>query len=304
MVGSYAVLFAADHAHLTPVRVGLFVSASAAGGIVVSALAGRRFDRRPTRAYAIAAALITALGLALLTTTTSFPLLLLIAGTLLATGQAAFPQLFTLARVVLGEGRAGQRSAPLLRSGWSLAWAVGPLAAAWVLAQAGFAGLLWSAAAVLVLTALSTAAVPAPPRVDERPGTADDERRAPVHPLALALLATSVALFFLAMFAGSVALPLFVTRGLHQPDAAVGVLFSACAAVEVVAALALAALPHRISQRALLVAGMGALVSYFAVVVSAHGMALLLVGQVARGVAIAVVGAAGIRFFQDLLEPA
>ena len=45
------------------------------------------------------------------------------------------------------------------------------------------------------------------------------------------------------MFAGSVALPLFVTRLLHQPASAIGLLFSACAAVEVVAALALAARP-------------------------------------------------------------
>jgi SET family sugar efflux transporter-like MFS transporter len=113
-----------------------------------------------------------------------------------------------------------------------------------------------------------------------------------------------VVLFFLAMFAGSIALPLYVTRGLHQPDTAVGLLYSACAAVEVVAALALAALPQRVSQRALIAAAMGALAAYFAITVLAHGMALLLLGQVARGIAIAVVGAAGIRFFQEIMAPA
>jgi SET family sugar efflux transporter-like MFS transporter len=106
------------------------------------------------------------------------------------------------------------------------------------------------------------------------------------------------------MFAGSVALPLFVTRSLHQPEAAVGLLFSACAAVEVVAALALAAIPARVSQRALILGGMVAFVLYFALTVVAHGMPLLLAGQVARGIAIAVVGAAGIRFFQEFLAPA
>lgn len=78
----------------------------------------------------------------LLTTTTSFPLLVAIAITLIAAGSAAFPQLFTLARVVLGAGPAGQRTAPLLRSGWSLAWALGPLAGAALLSRTGFTGML------------------------------------------------------------------------------------------------------------------------------------------------------------------
>src|SRR4051794_7229445 len=130
MAGAYLVLFASDHAHLTPTQVGVFVSAPAAGGIVLGALAGRRFDRRPARGYAIAAATLGALGFALLTTTPSVPLLILIAITLVAAGQAAFPQLFALARVGLGDSNVGRRSAPLLRSGWSLAWALGPLAGA------------------------------------------------------------------------------------------------------------------------------------------------------------------------------
>jgi MFS transporter, SET family, sugar efflux transporter len=306
MVGSYLVLFASDQVHLTPVQIGLFVSAPAAGGIVVSAVVGRRFDRRPTKGYAIAAAALSALGLVLLTTTTSFPLLVAIAITLIAAGSAAFPQLFTLARVVLGDGPAGQRSAPLLRSGWSLAWALGPLAGAALLPRTGFTGILWSAAAILVLSALVAATVPAPPVSGATDEPAPPQRQAAtaVRPRILALLVASVVLFFLAMFAGSVALPLYVTRGLHQSDTTVGLLYSACAAVEVLAALALAALPRQVSQRALIAAAMGALAAYFAVTVIAHGVALLLVGQIARGIAIAVVGAAGIRYFQDLLHPA
>jgi SET family sugar efflux transporter-like MFS transporter len=311
MVGSYLVLFASEQAHLTPVLIGLFTSAPAAGGIVVSALIGRRFDRAPTKRYAVAAAVLGATGFVLLTTTTSFPLLMVVAITLVAAGQAAFPQLFALARVALGDGRVGQRSAPLLRSGWSLAWALGPLAGAVLLPRTGFTGLLWTAAAILVLTALSAASVPAPPpsvnRVgDEATRAEQEEQRAvpPVRPVVLVPLVISVVLFFLAMFAGSVALPLYVTRGLHQPDTTVGLLYSACAAVEVLAALALAGLPRRVSQRALIAAAMSALVAYFAVTVLAPGMTLLLLGQVARGIAIAVVGAAGIRFFQDLMNPA
>jgi SET family sugar efflux transporter-like MFS transporter len=337
MAGAYFVLFAADEVGLGPIQVGVVVSAPAVGGILLSTVLGRRFDLRPTRLYAAVAAAAGALGFALMTTTRSFVLLVLIALTLIGAAQAAFPQLFSLARVVLGHGAAGQRSAPLLRSAWSLAWALGPLIGAAVLARAGYPEIFGGAALVLALTAVVTLAVPRPPSAaphqpaadpdeataadpdeapaadpDEAPAAGPDEAPAPdldeaparTGRIALALLTASIAAFFTAMFAGSVALPLFVTRSLHQPEAAVGVLFSACAAVEVVAALALAAIPVRVSQRLLILGGMLAFVLYFALTVAARGMPLLLVGQVARGIAIAVVGAAGIRYFQEFLAPA
>jgi SET family sugar efflux transporter-like MFS transporter len=206
--------------------------------------------------------------------------------------------------VVLGEGATGRRSAPLLRSGWSLAWAVGPLAGAVVLATAGFGGIFCAAAAVLALTALVTLAVPAPAL--PAPEAVPVQRPAvpSVRPAAVVLLVTAVMLFYLATFAGSVALPLHVTRGLDLPASAVGLLYSACAAVEVVAALALARFPAGTGERGLIAAAMGAFAAFCVLAVLADGMALLLVAQLARGVAIAVVGAAGIRFFQDVLAPA
>src|SRR5205823_1927706 len=123
-----------------------------------------------------------------------------------------------------------------------------------------------------------------PPSTAHEPAKSVEEEPPRRRGIGLALLTGSVAAFFTAMFAGSVALPLFVTRALHQPEAAVGLLFSACAAVEVVAALALAAIPARVSQRALILAGMAAFVLYFALTVVSDGMPLLLVGQVARGI--------------------
>jgi predicted MFS family arabinose efflux permease len=171
MSAPYLVLFAVDQAHLSPLQVGLFASASGVGGIVVSSVLGRRFDRRPTRVHIVTVALAGAIGYALLV-------------------------------------------------------------------------------------------------------------------------------------AGSLALPLFVTRELHQPATALGWLFSACAFVEVLGTLALAGLPARISQRWLIVAAMGLFVVYFVVTLLASGMGVLLAAQIARGGAIAIVGAAGIRYFQDVMAPA
>ncbi len=308
MVGSYAVLFAADEVGLGPVQVGVFASAPAVGGILVSPLLGRRFDRRPTRRYAALVAVVGALGLCVMAVSRSFVVLVVVALMLMGPLSAAFPQLFSLAHVVLGDGAAGRRSVPLLRSQWSLAWAIGPLLGAAVLARSGYPALLLAAATTLLLTAALTLTVPRPSTPaanadrDEPPST-QEAPSAPMGRLPLALLVAAVAAFFTAMYAGSVALPLFVSRALHQPDSSVGVLFSVCAAVEVVAALALAALPPRVGQRALIIAGMVAFVVYFGVTVVARGMPLLLAGQVARGVGIAIVVAAGIRLFQEALAP-
>jgi SET family sugar efflux transporter-like MFS transporter len=306
MVGSYAVLFVSDEVGLTPLQVGVFVSAPAMGGIVVSWLLGRRFDQRPTRRYAAVVTALGALGLLLMTRTSSFAVLVLLALTLLGGLTAAFPQLFALARIVAGGGPAAERSAPLLRSAWSLAWAIGPLIGAVLLTRTSFAAILAAAAGALAMTSAVVLTVPPPGGTHAASTEAqhDPPPSSRSSRLRLALLTGSVALFFTAMFAGSVALPLFVTRSLHQPASAVGLLFSACAVVEVVVALGLAALPSQVSQRLLIVGGMATFVVYFVLTVLARGMALLLVGQVARGVAIAVVGAAGIRFFQDVLAPA
>ncbi|MGY0002394.1 sugar efflux transporter [Micromonospora sp. I033] len=295
MVNSYIVLFGADVVGLTPLQIGVWASVVAVGGITIGWWLGRLFDRRPARTYAIVVILLGSAGYVLLPRVSSFLVLLLMAATVLGALGAAFPQLFALARSVLGEGATGQRSAPLLRSAWSLAWAVGPLLGALVLSRGGYSWLMWTAAGVFLASALTVFAVPRPGSVaaaNSSPGST------PV------LLTVSVTLFFAAMFAGGLALPLFVTRALHQQPGSVGVLFSVCAAVEVAATLGLAVVPARVSQRAVILCGFGSFVCYYALTVVSSGMPMLVFGQVFRGVGIAVVGAAGIRYFQDLLAPA
>ncbi|BBH69943.1 putative sugar efflux transporter [Actinoplanes sp. OR16] len=296
MINSYIVLFGADVAGLSPVQIGVWSSVFAISGITIGWWLGRRFDRRPSRAYAIVVLLLGAAGYLLLPRVTSFPVLLLMAATVLGAMGSAFPQLFALARAVLGEGAAGRRSAPLLRVAWSLAWATGPLLGALVLSRSGYTWLIRVAAGVIVVAALTVLLVPRPPAAVATAASA--KGRTPV------LLTAGVTLFFAAMFAGGLALPLFATRELHQPPASLGVLFSVCAAVEVVATLGLAALPGWVSQRALILGGFAAFAGYYAMTVVAAGMTMLLLAQVLRGTGIAIVAAAGIRYFQDLLAPA
>ncbi|GAB2684635.1 sugar efflux transporter [Kribbella swartbergensis] len=303
MTGSYLVLFASESAGLSPLRTGIFMSAVALGGIVFSAVFGRAFDRSPARRWAAIAAGAGAIGFGLLPVVSDFAVLILLALTLLGVAGAGYPQVFALADVRFA-GRLKQTAAPLLRSGWSLAWAAGPLIGAWVLATTGYDGLFRASAVALLLTVAAIFVVPRPEAArDPRAGGERVSDRA-VPRLSVALLAASMMLVHTAMFAGFVALPLFVTGELGRSGSAVGVLFSACAVVEIVAALALVWILPRVNRRLLILLGIGLFVAYFLLVAPAQGMAALLIAQVARGAAIAVIGTAGIQHFQSVLAPA
>jgi SET family sugar efflux transporter-like MFS transporter len=304
MVGSYFVLFVTEVVGLTPFQTGAFVSVHGAGGILLAWLAGRGYDRRPSRGYAAASMFSGAIALWLLTVVRSYAWLFVLAVTLLAALAAAFPQLFALGRHLLGDTPQAGRSVPLLRSVWSLAWAAGPLIGAVVRTAAGFGAIIRTAAVVLAVAAIWVLVAVPRPGPHHPPDLPGGEPVPKVPRTVTVLLTTGITLFFTAMFAASVAMPLFVTRELGQNASAVGVLFSVCAAAEVIAALLLAAVPARISQRLIILTGMGGFVFFFALTVLADDMGLLVAGQVVRGIAIAVVGAAGIRWFQDVMAPA
>jgi SET family sugar efflux transporter-like MFS transporter len=302
MIGPYLVLFGADEAHLSPLRVGVFMSVIAVSGLAVSAWLGRRYDRSASRAPAFIALAAPAVGYLALTTTTSYALLLLIAAAFLGAGMAAFPQLFTLARTHLDRSAGGSagRGTPALRSVWSLAWAIGPMIGAAVLAWQGYRGLLVLTALAFALVAVPLLLLGATPAAPPRPAAAAGTRL--TRPMLLA--AASFTLFHTAMLSGSVVLPLYLTRTLERPNGDVGLLFSACALVEVPAALSLALLPARVRKRRVILLGMVLLVAYFLLVAATSSMPLLIGTQLARGVALAVVGALGIIYVQDLLPRA
>jgi SET family sugar efflux transporter-like MFS transporter len=300
MIGPYLVLFGADEAGLSPLQVGVFLSLMSLSGLAVSTWLGRRYDRSPSRWPAFVAVAAPAVGYLALTTTVSYPLLVLIGVGLLGAGMAAFPQLFTLARTHLDRsgGRAVRHGTPALRSTWSLAWAIGPMIGAAVLSTRGYDGLMLCTALAFALVAvplLVLGGTPARTRPDDvRADDADRPTRRMLLP------AASFTLFHTAMLAGSVVLPLYVTRTLDRPDGDVGLLFSVCALVEIPAALATMLLPARIAKRPVILLGMLLFTAYFVLVAISSGMVMLIATQVTRGVALAVVGALGITYVQDL----
>ncbi len=304
MTGSYLVLFASEEAGLSPLRVGLFVSAVALGGIVVSTVFGRRFDRSPTRRWVVVAAAASAAGFALVPWTDGFWPLMLIGVTLLGAAGAGYPQLFALADTAF-EGAIKKRIAPLLRSGWSLAWAVGPLLGAWLLGVGGYSSLFSVAAIVLVLTIGVVALVPRAADVAPGPGSATPSTVEQSRPGGfIVLLTAAMVLVHTAMFAGSVALPLYVTAELDRPSGDVGLIFSACAVVEIAAALLLVWVLPRVRLQRLVLVGLVLFIVYFVVAALADSLSAVLIAQLARGAAIAIIGTAGIQLFQAVLAPA
>jgi SET family sugar efflux transporter-like MFS transporter len=300
MIGPYLVLYGTGEARLSPLQVGVFLSVISVSGLAVSTWLGHRYDRTPSRWPAFVAVGAPAAGYLALGTTTSYPLLLLIGAGLLGAGLAAFPQLFTLARTHLGGAAAG-RSTPALRSVWSLAWAVGPMLGGLALTRTGYDGLLLVTALAFAGVALPLALLGRTPSV-AGPGAAAAAPVAPARPTLLALGAFT--LFHTAMLAGSVVLPLYVTRTLERPDGDVGLLFTVCALVEIPVALALIRRSSAQRQRRLILLGMLLLAAYFVLLAAGSTMAVATGSQIARGAGIALVGALGITYMQDLVPHA
>ena len=312
MTGSYIVLFGADRARLSPFEIGVFITVSALSGIVMSTWLGRRYDKSPSRVPALLAVGAPAVGYLLLAMTTSYPMLLVIAVAFLGLGAAAFPQLFAMARSQLDARTptGAERRLPALRSGWSLAWALGPVIGGFVLAQRGFGELF-----VLAAVAFGTVTLPVlllgPPRRDspgERtaqvdlsgPATSDVEQAGRHRPGRIPIVVViSFTLFHIAQFAGAIAMPLYVTQVVNRRAGDVGLLFSVGALVEVPAALGLMLLPGRAATQRLISLAMALFVAYFVMGAVSSSLSSLVLAHTARGAAIAVVGALGISYFQN-----
>jgi MFS transporter, SET family, sugar efflux transporter len=298
VIGPYLVLYGTQTAHLTPLQAGLFMSVISVGGLAVSTWLGRRYDRAASRWPALVAVGAPAAGYAALTTTSSFPVLLIIGAVLLSAGTAGFPQIFALARTHYDRlgGSTSSRRTPALRSIWSLAWAAGPIIGGAVLAAGGYHRLLQVTALTFGLVAVPLLLLGRTPRIhrDDRARTGEGRTTA-----AMLFAAAGFTCFHTAMLSGSVVLPLYVTGTLHQSDGTVGLLFTVCALVEIPVALATMMVPARVRKVAIL-AGMLALVGYFLLVAASTTVSLLIGTQVARGIALASAGALGITYVQDL----
>ena len=302
VAGSYLTLFAVNQAHLSPLALGIFLTVLALSGIIISTAFGFWLDRTPSLAPLFLALLMTVVGYTLLTVTTQYLLLLLVAALPLGTGAAAFPQLFALAKGHLDPigVQAAERGTAMMRATWSVAWAVGPALGALVITFFEFRGVFLTTAvsAVLANAIIGFARVRATGRT-----MTTDANQTPAHPTIreTGLAASSLTFFHMAMFMGSIALPIVATQKLGGTNADIGLIFSVCAFLEVLVMLTFVLRPSISGTRRWLSAGFVAFVLYFLAITWAPSVAILLLAQALCTIGIGFVGYHGISYIQVLM---
>lgn len=146
----YLSLFGIERAGMTPLRLGIFMTAIAASGVITSTVAGRWSDatgrHRPLLLASLAAATLGYLSLCLVR---QYALLLAVGIAFIGAGGCALSLVFSFSRAALPAVDDAERTfaSATLRTILSAAWVFGPAVGALVLAAVGFYGLFLFAAA-------------------------------------------------------------------------------------------------------------------------------------------------------------
>jgi MFS transporter, SET family, sugar efflux transporter len=301
VAGSYMTLFAVDQGRMNPLELGIFLVAFALSGMAVNTGFGRWFDSQPSMVPVFLVLVTTTAGYLLLTTTTRFYLLLLIACGPLATSLACFPQLFALAKGQLDQAGAdtAERGIAMLRGTWSIAWAIGPALGALIISQFDFLGVFMTSALCAGFAILSLASVRVPAASSRKLGSGAKLTTQPGDHTWLAAL--SMVFFHMAMFMGSIALPIVTTHELGGTKADVGLIFSVCAFLEVLVMFAFVIRPSKAGNRHWISFGFLAFILYFLVATWSHSVAGLLGAQILRATGIGLIGYQGISYIQALM---
>jgi SET family sugar efflux transporter-like MFS transporter len=168
-----------------------------------------------------------------------------------------------------------------------------------VVSAFGFRGAFFASAAFGVVALLTLALVRARPDL----GDAAHRNRCkpPTRSLPIALAFAALALFHTAMFMGSIPLPIVLTTSLGGVESDVGLMFSFCAALEIIVMGALIWRPLKRGVRMAIVVGFAAFVAYFVALALARSVGLVFWAQILRAIGIALVSYLGIGFLQSLL---
>jgi MFS transporter, SET family, sugar efflux transporter len=156
----------------------------------------------------------------------------------------------------------------MMRATWSIAWAVGPALGALMINWLDFSGVFLTGAmcaaiaTIIVISARVDALRTTPKAVDPEP------RSRTIRQAGFA--ASSLVFFHMAMFMGSIALPVVMTHELGGTKADVGLTFSVCAFLEVPVMLAFVLRPSVPGNHGWISAGFLAFIAYFLAVAWVH----------------------------------
>ena len=238
-------LFLTTEVKVRPLWVGLFYTANAVAGIVVSFLLAKRSDTRGDRRRLILLCCLMAVGNCLLFAFNRDYLTLITAGVLMsAVANTAMPQIFALAREYAdSEAREVVMFSSVMRAQLSLAWVIGPPLSFALSLNYGFTVMFLIAAATFAICVLLVGfMLPSVPRAADGDGLRDGAS-APIAP-ASAWRNRDVRLLFIAsmlMWTCNtmyiIDMPLYITADLGLPEGLAGVLMGTAAGLEIPAML-------------------------------------------------------------------
>lgn len=296
---SYMALLAVEKIGMSPLELSAFLTLSAISGIAVTTVFGHLHDRRPVLwpLFISLGAKVLAFGLCAVLTQSW--MLIAVAVALFGPSSASFALMFAMAKGSLDRvgGETVSRGMASLRVASSLSWAIGPALGAALVAGWSFTGVyvgaaLLSALALLVVFASRIKVVPA----------ATEERQKITLGVVLAAAPAVVAMtaFHTSMFMGSNAMSIVVARELGS-ETDVGLLFSLCAALEVVVMGLFVVRPMRKASIGLLAFGFLLFAGYFIMAIVWPTLLSLYLGQILRAAGIGILSVVGMAYVQELL---
>lgn len=146
----YLSLFGVERAGMSPLRLGIFMTAIATSGVIASTAAGRYSDATGKHRLLLLVSLCAAtLGYLSLCIVRDYRMLLAVGIAFIGAGGCALSLVFSFSRAALPAADDAERTfaSATLRTILSAAWVFGPAVGALVLAAAGFYGLFLFAAA-------------------------------------------------------------------------------------------------------------------------------------------------------------
>lgn len=294
-------LFLSQEINASPFFVGLFYSANAIIGIILSQILAKYSDRHDDRRkIMIYCCLIAVAGCLLFAYNRNYYVLILLGTTLLSLGSASNPQSFALAREYAeSNGKEAVMFTTIMRTQISLAWIVGPPLSFFIALNWGFDYMYLVAGSAFLLCAGVSRLLPkiSPQRAAQKLQVlANTAPRQSVIYLFIAnlLLWTCNSMYLINM-------PLFVINELHLDKELAGTLMGTAAGLEIPVMIIAGYLTQYFGKKSLMLLAMFAGFIFYIGMLFATQTWQLLILQGFNAVLIGIVATIGMLYFQDLM---